>query len=215
MDRIQISKPKFTVRRLTRGDTAAIKAMYALLGADGAWVLRESVQNLFVKGEIWGLFYGITLRACCVIADAAAPICMVRMTVSTNLISTNSAILLPCAGNFEGLPVTRFLHALALRLERRGDGEQCTALLPVRTGGKLIASYFEAGYHLCGIRPLDHLRPHYIFRAKSVKKYVQPCIIVPISDTFTLSQRLAHGYFGTELQTKEGVDFVVLQQEEL
>lgn len=195
------------MRRLTPEDAARAAALYRAAGRDSGWMSECGAAAACTDGAMYGGFSGdgrMTLcGGLCRRKDFPALYAAVR---KTRLASGDDAVLLPPAGRV----LAPFLQLLLARASEAGG--QVWLPVPVKTGGGALPACFAAGFSLRAIRPLDELRPHYLFTCSDgPMKSARECdIMIPVSDTLTLSRLLECGMRGEGVCVAGGVPSVCL-----
>lgn len=198
-------------RRLTSRDVPEALALYRAAGRDGAWADEDSLARACTAGQLYGVFSG-GLHLCGGVYRAPLFPDLRAAVDKTLLVPRGCRLLLPPAGTS-----VRGAESFLELLLARAAGERPVWLpVPVRTGTPLLRACFGAGFTLRAIRPLHRLRPHYFFEScgGEVKMLPEYSIMIPVSDTLTLSRLLENGMRGVGLRAARGGPAVCLAEDE-
>ena len=204
-------KARFSVRRLTRKDANAAAALYRAAGRDTAWADGRGIAAACARGLLCGGFApGLTL--CGGLCGAGLFPALREAAEKTQLLPRGARLLLPPAG----APDDGGLFFQILVAKAAAHGGPVWMPVPVRTGGAMLENCFAAGFVLRAVRPLHELRPHYFFECGGLEVKTAPecSIMVPVSDTLTLSRLLEDGLRGVGLRALQGGPAVCLTDEE-
>ena len=183
--------PKLRVRRLLKNEISSAYKIYAEAGRDYRFASEEQLLKIYENGVIWGAFEGGALDACTAVcrADSPADICTAAM--KTRLFLPENTLMLPCAGGCDENILSSIFSCAALDAD--------SLLIPVKSASNQLSSAFDAGFSLVAMRPLFELRPHYIFKRKSLD-FKSPSVKMNIADTLSLSRALENGFTGVSLE---------------
>ncbi len=198
----------FPARRVLPHDLAAVLAFYTRAGREYSFADAATLHSLWQSGELWACFDGAAIAALggFVRLDAQNRLC--DAVQKTAFLPHQTLLLLPPVFA-EGFPAAgRFCdwcRQRAMQYLNVHGGGGLAALVPVKSGGTLLPLYFAMRLQLVAMRPLDNLRPYFIFLSAGLDICADDSIIVPISDTFTLSKLLETGYVATDALLQDGI----------
>lgn len=197
-------QPRLTARRMMRDEYQKIREMYHNIGRDGEWLTEMTEDEMDDAGEWWGLYCDEAPVLCCAVARPDRSVMQIRAlcgaqrTLHKRYASGAEYFWLPpaflqSAGAFAGA----FYGFLQRRYQGRG-----IAALAVKTGAPLVHAFFAARFQMIAVRPLQSLRPHYLF-AQTSFPFSSECRIIKESETLELSRALENGGIGVGLFYRE------------
>ncbi len=197
-------------RRLLPEDAAAVRALYAQDGRDGAWYGAETLTELWETGEWQGAFVENALCFCAARVAADSPLKQAERIRNAHAPGASpEALVLPPAFHHEKGLSERVIAPVLRALCTRAHGTGVSRLLaatPVKGGAALLAGCCAAGFAAVCARPLESLRPHYLLRPRgecSLRKDASP-VYLPLADTLNISRLLERGWVLTGVRRLAG-----------
>lgn len=197
-------QPRLTAQRIMRSEYDSIRQMYKNMGRDGEWLTEMSTDEMEEAGDWWGLYCEEELVLCCAVARPDRSVMQIRALCGAQKtlnrrysIGTEYFWLPPAFAERAGA----FAAAFYGFLQRRYPGKGIAALA-VKTGAPLVHAFFAARFQLIAVRPLQSLRPHYLF-AQTSFPFSSECRIIKESETLELSRALENGGIGVGLFYRE------------
>ncbi|MEG0877296.1 MAG: hypothetical protein RSF00_01350 [Oscillospiraceae bacterium] len=187
----------FSARRLLTSDISSAADFYGEFGKDYSFASPPQLSCILKNGELWGCFNGGTLAAVCGFLPLNSPCAVCRSASDTRLLRKDTVLLLPPCSVADFMGLEYFYRWCAARAEK--PQIPLCALLPVKSGYSHLPMMFRSQLQLVAIRPLFELRPYYIFLEKNMKLSNNNSIMVPVSDTFKVSQMLETGFFSANI----------------
>lgn len=206
----------FTVRKIRRREAQSIRALYMAMGRDGDWAASMSADALFCSGEWWGLYDEQGVLLMCIArsaaqSDMAQAVCINTAHQGIDLPrQTNPQVywLPPAFAQQAQAAAGAFVRALA-----QYEQTPVLAALAVKSGTSLLSAYFSAGMVLWSMRPLQALRPHYLWVLTAPPAGVS-CGLIGAHDTFALSRALEQGQAGTGIWCVAGEQWICFTQKD-
>lgn len=197
-------QPRLTARRIMRSEYDSIRQMYKNMGRDGEWLTEMSADEMEDAGDWWGLYCEEELVLCCSVARPDRTVMQIRALCGAQKtlnkrysIGTEYFWLPPAFSERAGAFAAAFYGFLQRRYHGKG-----IAALAVKTGAPLVHAFFAARFQLIAVRPLQALRPHYLF-AQTTFPFSSECRIIKESETLELSRALENGGVGVGLFYRE------------
>ena len=193
-------QPRLTARRIVRSEYDQIRQMYQQMGRDGEWLTEMSIDEMDDAGDWWGLYCEEELVLCCSVARPDRSVMQIRAlcgaqkTLDKRYCMGTQYFWLPPAFSEQA---GAFAGAFYGFLQRRYEGKGIAALA-VKTGALLLHAFFASRFQLIAVRPLQSLRPHYLF-AQTRFPFSAECRIIRESETLELSRALENGGVGVGL----------------
>lgn len=199
-------RDNLSVRRLLKQEIPAAMYLYSQFRRDGAWA-AACLDRVFEEGEVWGGFLQEHLAVCGALCPANADNSQSRALHAAA--PDASWQILPLAV-LDAAAVAPFLRMLCARCTQLDPQAPWTAAVPVKTGECLLPGYLDAGFSIRLVRPLDHLRPHYLLKKREDRPVRCELCSFQVRDTYAVSRALEEGFSGDRIFWQQDVRWLEL-----
>lgn len=197
--------PVFSCRRLLRPDLPRLCGLYRDSLAPLAVPGCALVEHWFDLGECFGLFCGGELAGAVTLLPFTAhlsPALELRFTGCVRPGQPEHALLICGVATRPSLPALPLTEALlrfvSAVLERSGKASELFAAAPVKTTTG-VAAFFNCGFQLRAIRPLNNLTPCYLM-APARDDLTEGSMLLPLADTLSVARALENGWRGAAVR---------------